>query len=293
MAATTLKRRKKISLIPYLFIAPNMILFLTFMIVPLFYTIYISLTKWNILGTPVFIGLENYQKLLTSKVFWRSVWNTVYYTLGTVPTSMVLALGLAVILNKRIPFRVFFRSALFIPVVISMVVTGILWSWIFNADYGILNYLLSLLGLDPVGWLIEPATAMIPIIVATLWFRVGYNMIIYLSALQGLSPSFYEAARVDGANGWQQFCYITLPLLRNTHVFVLIMSMIYSFKSFDIIYVMTGGGPAKATTTMVQYIYELGFQTGEMGRASAVGVLLLLFMVAFTLLQLRGEEGAK
>jgi ABC-type sugar transport system permease subunit len=203
---------------------------------------------------------------------------------------MALALLFAVLLNRELQLRTLFRGAFYVPSVISYVVMAMIWRWIFSTEYGILNYLLTAIGLPGIDWLNNPGTAMIPIIVATLWCRIGYNMVIYLAGLQSIPETYYEASLIDGATKWQQFWYITLPLLRTTNLFVLSMAVIYGFRSFDLIYVMTRGGPAGSTTTMVQYIYQLAFQLGKMGKASALSVILFAIIVIITLIELRVGE---
>lgn len=282
--------KKSFNYIPYLFIAPNIILFLCFMIIPILYTAYISLTNWSVIGIPKFIGFNNYMYLLKDSTFWISLWNTVYYTIATVPIIVVLALLFAIVLNRKVKFRGFFRAAIYLPAVISTIAAGVLWLWIFNTDFGVLNYLLSLLGLKPLDWLTNDKLAMIPVILTTIWSRTGYNMVIYLAALQDIPVAYYEASYIDGANKWQQFRHITLPSLRSTHIFVLVMAIIFSFKSFDLIYIMTRGGPGTATTTTVQYIYKTAFDLGKMGRASALGIILFIIMAVLTVVQLRVGE---
>jgi multiple sugar transport system permease protein/alpha-1,4-digalacturonate transport system permease protein len=277
--------------IPYLFIAPNIILFFCFMVLPILYTFYISFNKWDLIGEPKWIGLQNFVSLFSDKIFWTSLWNTLYYSVGTVPVTMAISLLFAILLNQKILFRAFFRSSIYMPVVVSTVVIGMLWTWIFNSEYGILNYVLNLMGFQSIDWLTNGKVAMIPVIITTIWTRTGYNMVIYLAGLQGIPQSYYEASLIDGANKLQQFIYITFPLLKSTNLFVLVMAIIYSFKSFDIIYVMTRGGPGSSTTTIVQYIYKLAFESGKMGKASALGIILFLMMLVFTLLQLKiGED---
>lgn len=282
--------KKRFNYIPYLFVAPNIILFLCFMIIPILYTTYISLTNWSVIGIPKFIGLNNYLYLLKDSTFWISLWNTAYYTFVTVPVIIVLALVFALILNRKIKFRGAFRAAIYLPAVISTIAAGILWMWIFNTDFGVLNYILNLLGLKSMDWLTNGNLAMIPVILTTIWSRVGYNMVIYLAALQDIPVSYYEASYIDGASKWQQFKSITLPLLKPTHIFVLVMAIIFSFKSFDLIYVMTRGGPGTATTTTVQYIYKTAFEVGKMGRASALGIILFAIMAILTAVQLKFGE---
>jgi multiple sugar transport system permease protein len=272
---------------PYVFIAPNMVLFLAFMVIPLLFTFYIGFHRWDILGKAVFIGLRNYLDLSEDKLFWLSIANTAYYTFATVPPIMAFALLFAILLNRGIKLKTFFRGALYIPSVISYVVIAMIWRWIFSTEYGILDFLLGAIGLQGVDWLNDPSTAMIPIIVTTLWCRIGYNLVIYLAGLQNIPETYYEASVIDGANKWQQFRYVTFPLLRTTNIFVLSMAVIWGFRSFDLIYVMTRGGPAGSTTTMVQYIYQLAFQVGKMGKASALSIILFIIIVTITLLELR------
>lgn len=277
--------------IPYLFIAPNLILFFCFMVIPIIYTFYISLNKWDLIGEAKWIGFQNYVSLFSDEIFWITLWNTVYYSVGTVPLIMAISLLFAVLLNQKILFRPFFRSSIYMPVVVSTVVIGMLWSWIFNSDYGILNYALNIIGFQSIDWLTNSKIAMIPVIITTIWTRTGYNMVIYLAGLQSIPKSYYEASLIDGATKMQQFIYITFPLLKSTNLFVLVMAIIYSFKSFDIIYVMTRGGPGTSTTTIVQYIYKLAFESGKMGSASALGIILFLIMLTFTLIQIKvGED---
>jgi multiple sugar transport system permease protein len=284
-------RKRSIKIAPYIFIAPNVILFLVFMIIPILFTFYISFHKWTILGTPKFTGLANYTKMLSDKVFWISIWNTVYYTVGTVPFSMALGLAGAILLNRKIPLRSFFRGVFFAPVVVSLVATGLIWAWMFNPNYGLINHLLSYVGLQGINWLSSSTWAMPAVILTTLWVRIGYCLVIYLAGLQAIPESLYEAAEIDGANSWQKFWYITLPMLKHTTIFVLVISIIYGFMVFDLIYTMTNGGPGQSTTVIVQYIYQKAFVEGDMGYGSALGTILFLVMMIFTAIQLRmGRE---
>ena len=250
---------RNIKVVPYLYILPNMILFMVFMIIPVFMALYYSFMDWKGIGDPVFTGLENYQWLFTDDTFWKSLWNTAYYTLATVPFIMVLALFLAMLLNMALPLKGVFRAAIYLPAVVSTVVVGMIFTWLFQDQVGLINYLLNLLGIESIQWANDPKFAMIMLVVATIWQRTGYNMVIYLAGLQGISQEYYEAAIVDGASNWQRFRYLTLPLLKTTHVFVMITCIIHSFRSFDLVYTMTKGGPLNSTKTMVMYIYELAF----------------------------------
>ena len=273
---------RNIKVVPYLYILPNMILFMVFMIIPVFMALYYSFMDWKGIGDPVFTGLENYQWLFTDDTFWKSLWNTAYYTLATVPFIMVLALFLAMLLNMALPLKGVFRAAIYLPAVVSTVVVGMIFTWLFQDQVGLINYLLNLLGIESIQWANDPKFAMIMLVAATIWQRTGYNMVIYLAGLQGISQEYYEAAIVDGASNWQRFRYLTLPLLKTTHVFVMITCIIHSFRSFDLVYTMTKGGPLNSTKTMVMYIYELAFTRSQFGRASAAGVALFTIMVVLT-----------
>jgi multiple sugar transport system permease protein len=279
-----------IKVVPYLFILPNMLLFLCFMIIPIFMTVYYSLVKWGGMGSPVFIGFDNYLYLFGDEVFRKSIWVTIIFTLSTVPILMVMSLMFALLLNQKIKFRAFFRSVLFIPSVISSVVVGMVFVWLFNDQLGFINYILNSFGINSIGWSTNPNMAMVMIIAGTLWSRIGYNMVIYLAALQGISPEYYEAATIDGANSWQKFRFITMPLLKTIHSFILITFVIYSFRSFDLIYVMTKGGPLNATTTLVMHVYNTAFKMNYFGRASASGVILFLILMAFTLFRIKSSK---
>ncbi|MEY8356273.1 sugar ABC transporter permease [Lachnospiraceae bacterium 54-53] len=273
---------RNIKVVPYLYILPNMLLFMMFMIVPIFMTVYYSLMNWKGIGLPRFIGAENYLWLLTNEVFWKTMWNTVFYTITTVPLIMAFALLLGMLLNTNLPLKGFFRSSIYLPAVVSTVVVGMVFIWLFQDQVGLVNHLLNLFGLESVKWANDPKFAMLMLIAGTIWQRTGYNMVIYLAGLQGISADYYEAAVMDGANAWQKFRHITFPLLRTTHVFVLITCIIHSFRSFDLVYTMTKGGPLNSTKTLVMYIYEMGFVKNQYGRAAAAGVILFIAMAGLT-----------
>ncbi|MBT2689262.1 sugar ABC transporter permease [Bacillus sp. ISL-47] len=283
------KRSQKIA--PYIFITPNILLFLTFMIIPIFFTFYISFHEWGILGKPQFIALENYTKLFSDQVFWTSLGNTVYYTAGTVPFSAAFGLLGAILLNRKIPLRSFFRAIFFAPVVVSMVAAGLIWSWMFNPNYGLFNEILSKFGIEGVSWLTSTTWAMPAVIITTLWLRIGYCLVIYLSGLQAIPDELYEAASIDGANGWQKFWSVTIPMIKPTTTFIIVMEVIHGFMVFDLIYTMTNGGPGFSTTVLVQYIYQKAFEEGQMGYASAIGTIFFFIIMGLTAVQLRlGRE---
>lgn len=281
---------RNIKIVPYLYILPNMILFLTFMIVPIFMSFYYSTVKWNGLGTPKFIGLENYLYIFQDSVFIKSMLNTVYYSAVTVPLLMALSLFFAVLLNHELPLRGLIRSSIYAPAVVSTVVVGTVFTWIFQDQLGLINYIITLFGGEGIKWANDTRFAMIMIIAATVWQKTGYNMVIYLAGLQGVPNELLEAATIDGANTWQKFRFVTLPMLKNTHMFVMITCLINSFRSFDLIYTMTQGGPLNSTKTIVMYVYEQAFNKNYYGRAAAAGVVLFVFMVVFTVLRIKAEK---
>ena len=282
-------------LVPYLFISPNVIVFAMFMLFPILFAFYMSFHEWSLIGDPQFNGLENYVRMVQDKLFWQSLGHTVVYTAGTVPTSIALGLAAAMMLNRKLPARGLLRSVIFVPVIVSGVVTALVAAWIFNDNYGVINSLLKAVGFEPVPWLSSPTWAMPSLIITTLWIRIGFCMVVYLAGLQGIPGEYYDAAQVDGASGWRQFRHITWPLLTPTTFLLLVINVIFSFHVFDLIYVMTGGGPGFSTTVLVQYIYEAAFASREMGYASAMGIVLYLLIVVLTVFQWKvsrqGGEG--
>lgn len=271
----------------YAFISPNLVLFSAFSFFPLLYAFYISFHDWSLIGDAEYAGLANYRRLLGDTQFWHALLNTAAYALASVPTTMAGGLLLAVALNRRLPGRVFLRSIYFLPVVVSAVATGIIAAWLFNEHYGVINSLIVRLGGDRIPWLSSPSWALPSLVLATLWVRVGFCMVVYLAALQSIPALYYEAATMDGASPFRQFWKITLPLLRPATFLLLVLSVIHSFQVFDLIYVMTGGGPGFSTTMLVQYIYQSAFTTSEMGYASAIGVVLYAIVLGFTIIQWR------
>lgn len=203
------------------------------------------------------------------------------------PVSIALGLAVAVCLNRKLVGRTFLRSIYFVPVVISLVAVGLVAAWMFNDNYGAINGMLGAVGLSGVPWLSSSTWAMPSLILTTLWIRLGFNMVVYLAALQSIPTELYQAAQVDGAGPWQMFRHVTWPLLAPTTFLLVIIDVIYSLHAFDLVYVMTGGGPGFSTTVLVQYVYELAFETGQMGYANAVGVVLYLTLLAFTIFQWR------
>ncbi len=274
----------------YVLITPNLLLFGAFSFFPLLYAFYISFHDWGLIGDAEYVGFSNYQRLLTDTQFWHALVNTLVYAVLSVPSMMAVGLLLAIALNRHLPGRVFLRSIYFLPVVVSAVATGIIAAWIFNEYYGVINAMIVHLGGDRIPWLSSTQWALPSLVLATLWVRVGFCMVIYLAALQSIPTLYYEAATMDGASPWRQFWKITLPLLRPATFLLLVLSVIHSFQVFDLIYVMTGGGPGFSTTMLVQYIYQSAFMTSEMGYASAVGIVLYAFVLGFTIIQWLGSR---
>ena len=271
----------------YVLLAPNLLLLGLFVFVPLVGAAVISFERTDGFGSGTFAGLDNYAKLVTDGLFWRSLVNTTAFTVLVTPLSMALGLGAAVLLNSVLPARGVFRSILIVPMAISGVATALLGVLIFDENSGVLDKLLAFVGLPAVPWQSGSASAFASVILVTLWWRVGFNMLIYLAGLQGIGPDLYEAAVLDGAGRWQQFRQLTVPLLGASTFFLLILNVIYSFQVFDIVFVLTGGGPRNATSVLVTYAYETGFDVRDQGYAAAIGMVLLVLTMAFTLVQWR------
>jgi multiple sugar transport system permease protein len=273
----------------YLFNLPGMILFIFLVAYPVWTSFNLSFREWDILQTEKpFVGLDNYREAITDETFWDSIGHSIYFVVGSVPLTMAIALGLALLLNKKIRALGLFRTAYYLPVITPLVIAAIIWKWVYNADFGLANYYLDRIGMidEPVLWLADRELAMPAVIVMNIWLGVGFNMVVYLAGLQAIPNEFYEAAEVDGAGPWQTFRRITLPLVLPTTVFLLIINTIGAMKAFEGIFVMTNGGPpgpGGATTTIVYYIYLQAFTFFRMGYASALAylVFLLLFVVSF------------
>jgi ABC-type sugar transport system permease subunit len=248
----------------------------------------LSLTDWKIVGTPRFVGLKNYARLFSDPLFYTALKNTVTYTAIIVPLMALVGLGLALLLNQPLRGRVVTRTAVFASYVVMVSVVGIVWRWVLDpTGAGIVNYYLGTLGLDPLPWLAAPETAMLSIIIATIWWTAGYNMILYLAGLQDIPVAVREAARIDGANAWQEFRHVTLPMLKPVTFFVAVMSIAKSFQVFGQVYVMTQGGPSNSTLTIVNYLYVVGFTWFEMGYAAAIAYALFALLLVITVIQFR------
>lgn len=282
----TVKRRDGISAI--FFLTPTLIIFITFILFPVIFSFYLSFHEWNMFSSEAtYIGLENYKRMFQSEEFWSVLKNTAIYTLGTVPLNMALALLVAIALNKKIKGKKFLRTAFFAPVIISPVAAAVIWRWIYDPNYGLLNYCISFLGVDSINWLNDPTAAMFALIIMGVWKTFGINMVLFSAGLQGIPETYYEAAEIDGAGRWSKFWKITVPMLAPTTFFIMIMSMISSFQVFDLVYVLTSGGPLGSTKVLVFFVYEYAFKFFEMGYASAAAYVLFAILIVLTMIQVR------
>ncbi|MCK9548439.1 MAG: sugar ABC transporter permease [Sphaerochaeta sp.] len=285
------KAAVKKQLVAYSFIAPNFIGFAVFTLVPIVFAFVLALLHWDGANPIRWAGFANFAALFDDDQFKAALKNTIVYTGGTVPLTLVGSLLLAVILNKKIRGRNFFRTVSFFPYVASLVAVAAVWNMMFNPTKGPVNMFLQALGVENVpGWAADRHWAMPTIIFFSVWKYVGYYMIIYLAGLQNISAELYEAADLDGANGWQKFRYITVPQLSATTFFVLVMLTIQCFKVYDIVYMVTQGGPGTATLVLVYDIYNKAFISWRLGSASAVAMVLFLLVMTVTLIQFKGEQ---
>src|SRR4051794_12708541 len=274
----------------YLFLAPGLLLFSVFTVFALGFALYLTFHEWSIIEPDKpFIGLQNYRDMLGDKDLRTSVVNTAYFTGASVPLTMLIGLGLALLLNQPLRGRWVLRTMYFLPVVTPFVVVAIIWKWLYNGDFGLFNYYLLKTHLidNPLLWLSDKHLAMPSVVLMSVWSGVGFSMIVYLAGLQGIPSELHEAARVDGAGPFQRLRHVTIPMLAPTTLFLLVMGIIGSFQVFTQIFVMTSGGPVKRTTTMVYYIYESAFKFYEMGYASTLAFGLFALLFVFTLIQLR------
>lgn len=267
------------------FAGPNLILLAVFLFLPILWAIQLSFQQTRGFGDPDWVGAANYAKLVADPVFWQSLGNTVLFTIVTVPIDMIGGLGLAVLLNSVLPARGVFRTIIVLPMVISGVASGMISVILFYQTSGLFNKVLDAIGLPTVEWQSAGAPAMISVMATAVWLRVGFNMIIYLAGLQSIPPELYEAARIDGANRWGQFRSLTVPLVGPSTFFLLIMNVIASFQVFDVVFVLTGGGPGNATSVLGTYAYRNGFEIREQGYGATIGIVILVISLVFTVIQ--------
>ncbi|CEI80500.1 carbohydrate ABC transporter permease [Oceanobacillus oncorhynchi] len=281
------RRKRKEAMWAYLFIAPVVIGLFLFYLMPALASFGLSFTSWNGINPPEFIGLDNLIRLVQTDSFIRSMVNTLVFTLVSVPLAVMLATGIAILLNQKIKGMIVYRTLYFLPVVTMPVAVGMVWKWLYNTDYGLLNYILGLLHLPQPAWLFNPNIALISVIVVYVWMTVGNNIILILAGLQGISETYYEAAEMDGASKLKQLFTITIPLLTPTLFFVFITGIISSLQVFDLIFIMIGDSHVllEPLRTLVYGVYESGFEYSQMGYASAQAFLLFLMILLITIFQ--------
>ena len=278
----------------YLFLLPSFAGFLIFVAIPVVASLALSFFEWSLLSPPEFVGIKNFEQLLSSDVVFRKVLgNTFYFIVTIVPLQLAFGLLLAVSLNQGLRGIEFYRLIYFMPVVTTIVAAALVFQWFFNYDFGILSAAVWELGaatglpLRPPDWLNDPDWAKPAVIILTLWKNTGFTMVIYLAALQGVPTELYDAAKVDGASAWQRFRFVTFPMVSPTTFFLMVIQMIGAFQLFSEAFVMTQGGPAQATLTIVYYIYQLAFEFSQMGKGAAVAWVLFIFIFIFTFVQTR------
>jgi len=272
----------------WLSLLPALFFFALFVGFPVGYSFILSFQDWNMTSpTASWVGLENYEALLSDETFLRSLLQTTVFTVLITASVVVFSLAMALLLDLKLRFIKLYRAVLYLPAVTSLVAIGIVWVWMFDPQYGLINQLLALLGIQGPLWLADPDTALVSLVITATWRNVGYFATIFLAGLQGIDIAYYEAARIDGAGPSSCFWRITLPLLRPTVLFVVVMSVILSFQVFALVYVMTSGGPAGSTSVIVFYLYQQAFTYFRMGYASAVGYVLFVIILLLTLVQFK------
>jgi ABC-type sugar transport system permease subunit len=264
-----------------------MVIFFVFTLLPVAIAAYLSFTNYDVFTKLDWIGVANYQDVFDDELFYRALVNTATYTAWTIPLSMAIGLGLAVLLNQKLRGLGIYRTVYYVPVVTSMVAVAMIWIQLFDPLYGVISNGLEGIGIKGIDWLGDPNLAMPSIIAVSVWKVIGWNMLIYLAGLQGIPDYLKEAAAIDGANRWQAFWKITLPLLTPTTFFIFVTSLIGAFQVFDQVYVMTGGGPLFHTDTLVTYLYQVGFLDFRSGYAAAISWVLFVLILLVSMLQLR------
>jgi len=283
-------RFQKRKWLPYLLVSPYIIFVAVFVLFPVIFSFILTFHKWNIISPMKFIGTDNYVRLFHDRLFWVSILNTLKFLLLHIPLQLAVALFLAVLLNQKIRAVTFFRVSFFMPVIVSGVVVTILWQQLLGYDFGIINRLVSALGLSKVGWLVNPDIAIYSIAVMATWKNVGLYVILFLVGLQTVPTQYYEAAKMEGATKWQQFYHITLPMINPTIFMVVILSTIGGFSLFIEPYIMTGGGPLNKTLSAVLYIYKQAFQYYNMGYSATLGFFYALMIMLVVVIQKRVIE---
>ncbi len=265
----------------WIFILPALVGTLIFIIIPVICSFGLSFAKWDLLNPIQFVGLSNYKEIFTDSLFYKILWNTIVFAVSTSVLGVIIPLVLACILNSKIRGSEFYKTAYFLPFITPMIVIGVVWEWIFDPNIGFLNHILHL----HINWLYDTHYAMTALIIVSVWKLIGYNMVIFLSALSGISQSMFEAAKIDGASPFQTFKNVTVPLLSPSIFFVVIITAISSLQVFDLIYLMTQGGPFESTNVLVYAIYKNAFEYFNVGKASAIAYVLFIIILVLTLIQ--------
>ncbi|PNR91237.1 sugar ABC transporter permease [Petrotoga sp. HWH.PT.55.6.1] len=286
---------KRNSIKGYLFFLPFGVLYGLFLIYPLINGFRMSFFEWDLFGEPQFIGLENFSKMFNDPTFWSSLWHTIYFVILTVPILVILGFLMALLLNSNIYMKRLFRMLFFFPYILSITIVCSIWVFLYQPNFGIIEKIFEIIGINYTGWLLNPKTAMPAIALTTIWWTLGFNVILYLAGLQEISESVYEAATIDGANSLQKTIFITIPLLKRTHALVLVLQTMASLQIFGQVYIMTGGGPQGSTRVLIQYIYDQGFRYFRMGYAQAMALFFfaIMFVIAFIQIRLTLRTGGE
>lgn len=287
-AVSKMERRDTIAF--FAFISPWLLGFIFLMLIPMGASVYISLTEWNLLKDPVFVGLENFKTIFTDPLFYKSLSVTFTYAVFAVPLNVILSIFIAMLLNNKLRGMRFFRTIFYLPAVVSGVVVALVWAWMFQPDFGIINNLLGRLGIPGLKWIYSEDTALASLIIMSLW-NIGANIVLYLAALQGVPTEQYEAASIDGAGWWQRFRSITLPGISPTLLFTILTGVINALQVFTPAFVMTKGGPNNATSFIAYYIYNNAFVYRKMGEASAQAWILFVMIAILTFIILKSSAG--
>lgn len=271
--------------LPYLLVSPYLLFVLVFVLFPVLFCLFLTFQKWNIIAPMHFIGVDNYNRLLHDWLFWKAIGNTLKFLLVHIPLQLIVSIVLAQLLNQQLKAISFFRASFFLPVIVSGVVVTILWQQLFGYDTGMFNRILTAMHFQKVGWLVNPDMAIYSIAIMATWKNVGLYVILFLVGLQTVPPQYYEAAKLEGANRWQQFFYITLPMINPTIFMVVVLSTIGGFSLFIEPYIMTGGGPLNQTISAVLYIYKQAFQYYNMGYSATLGFFYAIMIMTVVVLQ--------
>jgi multiple sugar transport system permease protein len=269
------------------FVAPFLIIYLLFLVWPVILGLVMSFYNWTLAGAATFLGFGNYQELLSDVDFWSSLWHTIVFTIVSTPLLVILALVLALLANRKIPARWLFRLVFFIPVALPVTVAVMIWNWMYQPGFGLINNTLASLNLPQPDWLNDPNVAMISVIILTVWWTLGNNFLLYLAGLQQIPQDLYEAASIDGAGAWAKFRWVTIPMLNRISTLIIILQVIASLQVFTQIFLLTSGGPNYSTRPVIQYIYETGFSSFRMGYAAAGSYILFILILIVTIVQFR------